>query len=144
MDARTHLMNRLSAPNGDENGSPMVTLEEYFTENNDQCSIGTTGTREFTPNEFLAVLTQLRARDDVGDIRVELIPPKAPGDWPSTDTIWIVTSLTRSELPRRGLSQAFWERFLPDDWLSFPRLDGRRTERLEIPDGMRAFGFWYH
>lgn len=137
-------MNRLCAANDDESGCPLVTLEEYFTENNDQCSIGATGTRDFTPHEFLAVLTELRARDDVRQILVELCPPKTPGDWPSTDTIWIVTTLTRTELPRLGLSQAFCDRFLPDDWLTFPRLDGRRTERLKIPDGMRAFGFWYN
>ena len=137
-------MNRLGDSNQGENVHPLVTLEEFFSANNDPSSLGLSGTRDFTPGEFFAVLTLLRSRDDVYDIRVELDSPKSPGGWPSTDTIWIVTSLTRSELPRRALSQEFWERYLPDDWLSFPRLDGRRTEQLEIPDGMRAFGFWYH
>lgn len=144
MDARTHLMNRLSDSGGSENVHPLVTLEEFFTENNDQTSIGTSGSRDFRPLDFFSVLSQLRTLDEVSDIRVELNSPKIPGGWPSTDTIWIVTSLTRSDLPRRGLTPEFWERFLPDDWLSFPRIDGRRTERLEIPDGMRALGFWYH
>lgn len=144
MDARTYLMNRLGDTIDDEYLHPLVTLEEFFTENDDQSSIGTMGTRDFTPHEFLGVLTQLRARDDVFDVRVELNSPKTPEGWPSTDTIWIATSLTRSELPRHGLSQEFRERFLPDDWLSCPRVDGRPSERLEIPDGMRAFGFWYH
>ncbi|WP_413431599.1 hypothetical protein [Crateriforma spongiae] len=121
----------------------MVTLEDFFTDNDDQSSVGETGKRQFTPQEFFAVLSQLRRCDGVHDILVELTPPKTTGRWPSAETIWIVTSLSRSELPRH-LPEEFWEQFLPDDWLSFPRLDGCRTERLDIPDGMQAFGFWYH
>ncbi len=144
MDARTHLLNRLDDANDPKNARPLVTLEEYFDGNNDHSSIGDVRTRIFSPPEFFAVLRELRERDDVHDIRIELKLPKAADGWPSTDTVWIVTSLSRSDLPRCGLSPDFWERFLPDDWLSFPRLDGHMTEPLKIPDGMRAFGFYYY
>ena|SRR5258708_4415339 len=123
---------------------PLVTLEEYFTGNNDPSSIGDVRIREFTPEQFFTALKALRDRADVYDVRVEVKAPKTPDGRPATDTIWIVTSLDRMELPLRGMSSEFWDRFLPDDWLTFPRRDGRITESLEIPNSMHGFGFYYY
>ena len=140
MDALTHLLNRLRES---ADVHPLVTLEEYFVTNEDQSSIGDVRVRDFTPNEFFSALKKLRDSENVFDIRVEVKPSITASGWPRTDTVWIVTSFTRRELPQE-LSHEFWDRFLPDDWLSFPRLDGRMTEELEIPDGMRALGFYYY
>lgn len=84
----------------------------------------------------------LRERKEVADVLVEVKNLEDPEGWPFTNTIWIITSMDRSELPRQ-LSREFWDNFLPDDWLSYPRLDGGSTEPMTIPNGMRAFGYYY-
>jgi hypothetical protein len=137
---RQQLLNRLG---GVESPRPLVTLEEYFSGNDDQASIGDLDRQAFTPEQFFTVLKVIRARADVHDVRVEVKPPKTPDGWPSTDTIWIVTSLDRMDMFRHGLHREFWERFLPLDWLTYPRKDGVLTEPLEVPDGMYAWGFYY-
>jgi len=138
VDELTHLLNRILESAGVH---PLVTLEEYFVSNVDQLSIG--DHRHITPLDFCSELKALRDSEHVFDVRVEINPSSTCNGWPSTDTVWVVTSCTRSELPQQ-LSSEFWDRFLPDDWLSFPRLDGRMTEELEIPNGMCAVGFYYY
>lgn len=141
MDYRLLLMNKLEKAG--VNLHPLVTLEEFFTGNRDDCSIGETGRRGIRPYELYVALADLQMRDDVDAIRVELEPPKVRDAWPSTSTIWVVTSLTRSGLARCGLSQQFWEKFLPDDWLSYPPLDDSLADKLSIPTEMHALGIWY-
>ena len=142
MDARSRLLARVGDLTDPELPRALVTLEEFFTDNFDETLVGDVRVREFTPQEFFIVLQLLRTRMIFTDVRVEVKLPRTPGGWPSTDTIWIVSSLDRMELPR-NLSRDFWDRFMPDDWLTFPRTDGRTTEPLAIPAGS-AFGFYYY
>jgi hypothetical protein len=143
MDARSRLLSRIGNITDPNSPRPFVTLEEFFIGNGDVKSIGDERPRNWLPEECFAAFLLLREHRDVANVLVEIKHMGVPGGWPCTDTIWIVTSLARNELPSE-LPPEIWESFLPDDWLSYPRLDGRVTEPMPIRNGMRAQGFAYY
>jgi len=75
-------------------------------------------------------------RADVGEVLVEVKDLEDADGWPATDTIWIVTSMSQSQL--RAIVP---QRMRPDDWLNYP--PDHAIERIHTPVGMRAFAMWY-
>ena len=142
MTALNRLLDRIGDPLDDSKPRPLVMLEEFFTDNNDSESIGPYARARCAPPDLYAAFVDLRARDGFHDIRVEISPKLSPLGWPYSDTVWIVSDFDRRELPRQ-LPSAFWEGFLPCDWLSYPRVDGVTMETLLISDGGYAQGFAY-
>ncbi len=140
-DPRQALLARINR-NGDINDPatprPLVTLEEFFEGNNDYGSIGYNFYPDQPgPEEFYRLFKSVRARPEVADVRVQVMDLEDPAGWPSTDTVWIITSASPEDV--RG-----WlgERFRPDDILiGFPT--DRPMEPCEVPDGMKALGVWW-
>jgi len=138
-------LERLLAKIGDINDfsrpRPLVSLEDFFIGNRDPGSIGYNLPEEVRPQEFFSLLERLRARPDVADIRIEAKDLEEPG-WPSTDTIWFITSATVEEV--RGW---FPERMAPDEMVEgFPAPDdpqGPHPEPYEVPGGHSAIAAWY-
>ncbi len=135
MSSREQLLRRIGDINNPSTPRPLVTLEEFFIGNEDYASIGYNLPDSPSPQEFFALLKFIRDRDGVADVRVEVKDLEDADGWPSTDTIWIITSkpldVVRTWLP---------ERVAPDDWL-----DGCPTdvEAYKVPAGMKAIGAWY-
>lgn len=120
---------------------PLVSIEDFFTGNRDPGSTGYNLAEEVGPQEFFSLLKRLRTRPDVADIRIEVKDVEEPG-WPSTDTIWLITSATSEEV--RGW---FPERMAPDEMVEgFPNPDdpqGPHPESYEVPAGYSAIAAWY-
>jgi hypothetical protein len=138
---KTVLVERISR-NGDVNDPttprPLVTLEEFFDGNDDMGSIGYNfGARQPAPSEFYSFFKRIRARRDVADVRVEISQHDDPEAWPVTDTIWIVTSASDSDV-----SAWLGDRFAADDLLNGLPPD-RKFDALSIPAKMRAVGVWW-
>jgi len=140
-DARIRLLTRIN-----RNGSiddpntprPLVTLEEFFEGNGDYGSIGYNFYPDQpAPSEFYDLFKSIRDKPDVADVRVEVKDLEDPDEWPSTDTVWIITSASPDDI-------AGWlgERFHADDILiGFPGT--QQAEPYDVPDGMRAIGVWW-
>ena len=143
MAALDRLLDRIGDPLDGSKPHPLVTLEEFFTDNNDPESLGDYAQSKFDPQSFFAALADLRARDGIHDIRVEILPKLSPAGWPYSDTVWIVSDFNRIELPHQ-LTPTFWGGFLPCDWLSYPRMDNIAMESLTIPDGACVQGFAFY
>ena len=128
--------------NGDINDSatpkPLITLEEFFEGNDDYGSIG----YNFCPNqpppaEFFAFFKQIRERPGVFDVRVEVSQHEVADEWPSSDTIWIITRSTPDVV-----SSWLGERFRADDLIvGWPEIGNR--ELLLVPEGMQIIGVWW-
>ena len=142
MAALDRLLDRIGDPHDASKPHPLVTLEEFFTDNDDPESLGPFARARFGPPEFYAALIDLRARESFHDIRVEILPKLSPSGWPYSDTVWIVSDFDRRELPRQ-LPASFCDSVLPCDWLSHPRIDDVFMEPLTIPAGAYAQGFAY-
>ena len=141
MNSLSKLMERVNAQgdiNDPDTPRPLVTLEEFFEGNNDYGSIGYNFYPDQpSPSEFYEVFRSIASKPEVFDVRVEVQDQIDSEDWPSTDTIWIITSVGSEEIdPWLG------ERFRGDDYIvGFP--DSYPIEDYEIPDGMKAIGVWW-
>jgi hypothetical protein len=116
---------------------PLVSLEEFFDGNDDWGSIGYNFYPQPAPQEFYAVFKSIRERTDVVDVLVEIKDQVEPTDWPSTDTIWVITSLSPALI-----QQLLGETFQGDDVLEGWPQD-HPIEFYEVPLGMKPLGIWY-
>jgi len=141
MDALARLLDRVGAQgdiNNPDTPRPLVTLEEFFEGNNDYGSIGYNFYPDQpAPSDFFEVFKSIESKLVVYDIRVQVNDQIEPEDWPSTDTIWIITSAGVDEIDT-------WlgDRFRGDDYiLGFP--DFYNIEDYDVPEGMQALGVWW-
>lgn len=138
MNPRERLLSRIGDVNDPSRPRPLVTLEEFFEGNNDPASIGYNLPDPPEPREFYELLLQLRKRQSVADVRIAVMDLEDPDGWPSSDTIWIITSAAPAEV-----RSWFPERLAPDDVIDGFQSDARTLEAYSIPAGMRAVGIWY-
>jgi hypothetical protein len=137
MDARSRLLERIGDINNFDLPRPLVSLEEFFDGNNDWGSIGYNIPDGVAPQEFYRILRPIRERDDIADVLIEVKDLEDPDGWPSTDTIWFVSSMSREQL-----DELIPDKIKPDDWLTYPPEVGN-IEPITVPDGMKAIGIWY-
>lgn len=135
MPASCSRLARIGDVNAPSRPRPLGTLEEFFEGNNDPGSIGYNLP---DPREFYELLLQIRERQGVADVRVAVMDLEDSGGWPSSDTIWIITSAAPAEV-----RSWFPERLTPNDVIDGFQSDARSLETYSIPPGMRAVGIWY-
>ncbi len=117
---------------------PLVSLEEFFEGNDDHGSIGYNFYPDQpAPSEFFEVFKRIRSRPEVSDVRVELCQHETPDEWPSTDTVWIITSAPISEV-KTWLGERFHADDIFDGWT-----DHVRREPYAVPPGMKPIGIWW-
>ncbi|HUG70368.1 MAG TPA: hypothetical protein VMM76_21645 [Pirellulaceae bacterium] len=133
---RRRLLARIGDINDFSKPRPLVSLEEFFEGNDDRSSIGYNLSDQPTPAEFYKMLRTIRDQPEVANVVVEVKDIEDPDGWPSTDTIWIVSSL-----PRRDLELFVPDRYRPDDWIAYP--PEHAVEMLRVPIGMNAIGMWH-
>jgi hypothetical protein len=81
-----------------DNSEVAVSLDEFFEGNEDPGSIGSNLGDDQPPiKEFYRVLKEVAARPDVLDVTVRVIGMD-DGQWPYTDTVYIVSSRAREEV----------------------------------------------
>jgi hypothetical protein len=92
LDCRVRLLRRIGDINDFDRPRPLVTLDEFFQGNDDPASIGYNLPAAPTPAQFHALLSEIAARPEVADVRIEVKDMEDPDGWPATDTIWIITT----------------------------------------------------
>lgn len=137
MTPREQLLQRIGDINDFDRPRPMVTLEEFFKGNDDPGSIGYNLPDPPMPKDFYDTLKEIRARSDVHDVRIEVQDLEDPEGWPSSDTIWIITTASADPV-----ASWFPKRLQPDEIATQP-MPGTTTEPLDVPDGFIAVGAWY-
>jgi hypothetical protein len=138
VDPRQRLLQRIGDINNFARPRPLVTLEEFFDGNNDAGSIGYNLADPPTPKELYDLLKGIRDRPDVKDVRIAVMDLEDLERWPSTDTIWIITSATPDQV-----KTWFPNRLVPDEvWDGFDK-SAATFETYNVPQGMRAVGAWY-
>jgi hypothetical protein len=141
MNELDRLMARINR-NGDINDvnvpRPLVTLEEFFEGNDASGSIGYNFYPDQpAPSEFYQLFKAIRDRSTVTNVLVEVSQQEMPEEWPSTDTVWILTSSSLEEV-------SFWlgERFRADElWDGWT--DHIVREPIDVPSGVRPVGVWW-
>lgn len=138
MNARDRLLTRIGDINDFSRPRPLVTLEEFFEGNDDAASIGYNLPHPPEPSEFYKFLLGLRTKRDVSDIRVQVQDLEDPDGWPSSDTIWIITTASAQEV-----RSWFPERLAPDDVFEGFESLHYSVEKYVVPPGQRAVRVWY-
>jgi hypothetical protein len=140
MSSAAHLtarINRNGAINDSKVPRPLLTLEEFFEGNDDHGSIGCNLIDSIHPREFFEVFRRLRDRPDVADVLVEIRSWDDPADWPFTDTVWVITSLTPEVV-----QQQLGERLQPDEvTLGWPSC--YPVESIDVPPAMHPIRVWW-
>jgi hypothetical protein len=114
---------------------PLLTLEEFFEGNDDPGSIGC-NLPDAHPREFFDVLRRLWDRPDVADVRVEIRSWDDPEEWPFSDTVWVITSLSPQDI-QKHLGKRLHADNVVVGWPDYP------VEEVEVPDGMKPLGAWW-
>ena len=128
--------------NGDVNDPnvprPIVTLEEFFEGNDDYGSIGYNFYPDQpAPQEFYAMFRQIRDKPEVADVLVEVSQHEMSSEWPSTDTVWVLTSASPDDVAS-WLGERFRADELWDGWT-----DPLKREPVDVPAGYRPIGIWW-
>lgn len=88
----------------------LLSLEEFFTGNNDMGSIGCNLSSHPGTELFYIIFMAIRERPDVSDVRVIIREfNDLPDEWPFSDTIYVVTSASQEVIYDLA------EPLLPDD-----------------------------
>jgi hypothetical protein len=77
----------------------LLSLEEFFTDNDDLGSIGCNLNDHPGVNAFSQIFLSIRERPDVSDVRVAIRDfADSPEEWPFSDTVYVVTSASVDEI----------------------------------------------
>lgn len=138
MTPRDRLLARIGDINDFSRPRPLVTLEEFFEGNDDPGSIGYNLPEPPSPADIYKLLVAVRKKPGVSDVRIEVKDLEDPDGWPSTDTIWVITSSSPEEV-----RSWFPESMAPDDVFDGFQGSAAKIENYSIPAGKRAVGIWY-
>ncbi|MEM1110213.1 MAG: hypothetical protein AAGH99_16120 [Planctomycetota bacterium] len=118
--------------------SPMLTLEEFFTGNDDPGSICCNISDAPSPVDIHRILNTIRDRSDVAGVYVEVkeIEDDQYDMWPFSDTVWVVTSASIEEI-KKSLGDVICADDILTSW------DDHQLEEVPVPEGMRPLGLWW-
>lgn len=115
----------------------LVTLEEFFFGNDQMGSICPHVTPQPSPPEVMAVFEVIRGHPAVAGVYVMPTQIDDDEDWPFSDTVWIITSLSVQEL-----EEMVPRNFCPSEWIAGWPTHYSLPER-PVPLGMRPLAAWY-
>lgn len=135
MDKKTSLIRKIESL-GFPDKEIVVTLDDFFKGNSDPGSIGPNiYPNQPSPKEFYNRLNDLKGSDHVVDILVR-ISDIEDSDWPYTDTVYIITSLTKEDLTRE-LKELHPDEIY-DDWMY-----GKPVNAPTVKEGMKVYSVWW-
>jgi len=118
-----------------ESPTPLLTVFEFFEGNTVLGSIGCNLESVPRPVEFYNLFQLMLKRADVSDIRIQITAFDDP-DWPFTDTVYIMTSATESEV-----ASWFPAALAPDEvWTGF--ID-QEFEYYAVPEKTNPIACWW-
>ena len=115
---------------------PTVTIDDFFDGNDDLGSIGCNLISHPGVDKFYKSFADIRSRNDVQDVRVEIKDLVDEQSWPFADTVFVLTSMTQDNL--RELVAALE----PDEVGPFPS-DSIPRDFPPLKAGMRVLGIWW-
>jgi hypothetical protein len=118
--------------------TPLLTLEEFFEGNEEIGSIGCNLDGCPEPNEFFKLLSEIRSRPDVSDVRVQITCLDDPWkQWPFSDTLWIMTPVDAETV-----KTWFPTNLAPDEcWTGWT--EGTLYEPIEVIAGHSPVAAWF-
>jgi len=117
---------------------PVVSLEAFFTGNEDPGSIGCNLPEHPGLPRFLEILVGIRARPDVQDVLVEIyeVEESDPSMWPFSERIYILTSADRDTV-------AEWVADLEPDEIEEGYAAGRPAAAPDVTPPNRVLAAWW-
>ena len=121
----------------DGNPLPVVSVDAFFTGNDDFGSIGCNLDEHPGPQGFYSVLRTIRQRPEVQDVLVE-VSQADPEDsvWPFSERIYVLTTASTD-------SVADWVAALQPDDVSYGWAYGRPGTAPELAPDMHVVGVWW-
>ncbi|MFI5711170.1 hypothetical protein [Kribbella sp. NPDC051620] len=116
---------------------PVVSLELFFDGNEDPASIGCNLPDHPGPARFYEVLSAIRDRPEVDSVWVGVSEVTGPDDWPFSDHVYVVTTVSPFEVASWAVPLSPGE---PGDdwWNGVPPL-----QEIEIPPPARLVTLWW-
>jgi hypothetical protein len=140
MTARETLIKRIKeqGPIGYGYPGPVVSLEEFFAENEDYGSIGCNLTDHPGPRAFFKLLRAIRERSDVQGVLVEIYEVEETDEsmWPFSERVYIMTTAGAREVKN-------WLLPLQPDEVSEGWLQGKPPAAADLRPGFHVFGAWW-
>jgi hypothetical protein len=118
---------------------PVVSLEDFFIGNEDYGSIGCNLSEHPGPQGFFETLKEIRLRDDVQDVLVEINEVEEADEtmWPFSDRIYILTSAAKEEV-------ADWvSPLMPDEIEEGYAYSETPHSAPTLREGMKIYGVWW-
>lgn len=138
MSDRDRLIAKIVAQNAEgEVHETVVSLEDFFTGNDDRGSIGCNlGEQQPAIGEFYRKLREIRSRPNVQDVLVRIYEYDDPTSWPFTDTVYIISSA-----PLREVKD--WVAPLLPDEVYAEWMYGKPPAAPEPKPGMIPYSVWW-
>jgi hypothetical protein len=117
---------------------PIVSLEEFFTGNDDEGSIGCNLIDHPGTPAFYDTLRAIRARPDVQDVLIEIYEVEEDDEsmWPFSEGVYILTSALRAEIEA-------WMAPLQSDEIAEGYPFGVPAAAPPLAPGMRVYAAWW-
>jgi hypothetical protein len=139
-ESRLRLIERIEAYGMPHFGDPLplVTLEEFFSGNDDFGSIGCNLSPLLGPRLFYEKLKEIRARPNVKDVLVEIneVVPEDSETWPFSDRVYIFTDASPDEVSR-------WAATLRPDTIEEGFANGKHRQAPDFEPGVRTYALWW-
>jgi hypothetical protein len=115
----------------------VVSLEDFFTGNDDRGSIGPNlGEKQLPIAEFYRRLREIRSKPNVQDVLVRIYEYDDPTSWPYTDTVYIISSAPLEEVKK-------WVSPLLPDEVNSEWMYGKPPAAPEVKSGMIPYSVWW-
>lgn len=136
---RQQLMDKIKQQQLENEVELVVSVDDFFTGNEDYGSIGCNLTPTLGPQVFYEQLKTVYSRPDVQDVLVEIRDTNEndpnPLVWPFSDQIYIVTSAPHEEVVK------WLARLKPDE--VEPTYIDTRVQSIELESGMEIYRAWW-
>lgn len=132
----TQLVNINGEVNNPDTPRPLLSLEDFFIDNNIHGSICCNVILEQSPQAIYHHFLKIRERNNVSDVLVEITMFDDP-DWPFSESILVITTASPEEV-----QSWFVEEIAPDEcWEGW----SEDTEHgwVEVPVGMHPVTCWW-
>jgi hypothetical protein len=141
MSARQELVKKIAAQGsaGFNKPFPVVSLEDFFTGNNDFDSIGCNLEEHPSPKRFYSVLRAIRDRREVQDVLVTIYEYDKENEsiWPFSERVYVLTSAPPEEL-------ADWAKaIMPTEVWDDGYVGGVPPDAPAVEPGMKVLSLWW-
>lgn len=115
---------------------PLLTLEEFFDGNEADGSIWCNLPDMPTVAEVFKILSAIRSKEEVADVRVEVTTFDDP-DWPFSDSVWVITSADAETV------KSWFSEDRGPDYVTVGWREDSTYEPVEVPQGMHPVLCWW-